>query len=169
MDHGQGRLAKDGPGADGGEGPGHYQSGHDLRYHSNHPDRVRHRHHHIVCLVRRSVVNLRGKQVGMAAPPALQPSVNRRPLEPGRGGIVLTLGILSLMTCALLGPFAWVMGKDDLRKMENGLMDDRDRSITQGGMICGIIASALLILTLFLIVVWFVGVLLLGSFTVHLT
>jgi hypothetical protein len=105
----------------------------------------------------------------MAAPPALQPSVNRRPLEPGRGGIVLTLGILSLMTCALLGPFAWVMGKDDLRKMENGLMDDRDRSITQGGMICGIIASALLILTLFLIVVWFVGVLLLGSFTVHLT
>lgn len=99
--------------------------------------------------------------------PMHQPSTHQRPLEPGRGGLVLTLGILSLVACALLGPFAWAMGKGDLRKMDDGLMDNRDRSITQGGMICGVISSVLLILSLLLVVVWFVAMFLFGSYAVH--
>lgn len=69
--------------------------------------------------------------------------------EPGRGGLILTLGVLSLVICGILGPFAWIMGKGDLEKMEAGRMDPRDQGITKAGMICGIVASVLLILGLF--------------------
>jgi len=74
------------------------------------------------------------------------PSHQGAPLESGRGGVVLTLGILSLVLCALLGPFAWMMGKGDLAKMASGRMDTRDQGITKAGMICGIIGTIFLII-----------------------
>ena len=58
--------------------------------------------------------------------------------------MVLTLGILSLMVCAVLGPFAWSMGRQDLAKMDAREMDDRERSLVQGGMVCGIVATIIL-------------------------
>lgn len=87
-------------------------------------------------------------------PPA---SYDSAPREPGRGGLVLTLGILSLVICALLGPFAWMMGKDDLRKMESGRMDDRDQGITKAGMICGIIGTVILGLSVLAILFTILG------------
>lgn len=68
--------------------------------------------------------------------------------EQGRGGLILTLGILSLIICGLLGPFAWIMGKGDLQKMDQGLMEEQDRGTTKAGMICGIIASILIVIGL---------------------
>ena len=38
------------------------------------------------------------------------------------------------------------MGKGDLKKMEAGAMDISGKGLTMGGMICGIIASVLLVL-----------------------
>ncbi len=81
----------------------------------------------------------------MTETPASTPEANS-PRESGRGGLVLTLGILSLVICALLGPFAWMMGKGDLEKMASGRMDDRDQGITKAGMICGIIGTVILCL-----------------------
>lgn len=62
--------------------------------------------------------------------------------EPGRGGLILTFGILSL---ALLGPIlgipAWVMGHSDLKKINAGVIAISQKGLTKSGMICGIIGT----------------------------
>lgn len=90
-----------------------------------------------------------------------QAQVNSGGTQPARGTTVLVLGILSLIICALLGPFAWLMGKGDLEKMDQGAMDPSERDLTKAGMICGMISTILLALGL----VWilFVGLAAFGS------
>jgi len=61
-----------------------------------------------------------------------------------RGALVLTLGILSLVICGLLGPVAWVMGNNDLAAMRAGRMDPSGEGVTQAGRICGIISTAII-------------------------
>ncbi len=56
----------------------------------------------------------------------------------------MVLGILSLVMCAPLGIAAWVMGNGDLKQMDAGAMDPTGRSVTNGGRICGMIATILL-------------------------
>lgn len=70
--------------------------------------------------------------------------------------MILTLGILSLVICALFGPFAWCMGKGDLKRIDAGMMDGRDRPLVQGGMICGIIGTAILALSVVGALLWLV-------------
>ena len=82
-------------------------------------------------------------------PPPQQPyqaPPGASPMEPHRGVLILVLGILSLTVCGLLAPFAWVMGNTDLQKIRAGQMDPSGEGLTQGGRICGIIGSILLIL-----------------------
>lgn len=62
---------------------------------------------------------------------------------PHRGSVVLTLGILGIVLCFILGIFAWVMGSGDLQKMRAGQMDPSGYGTTQAGMICGMIATIL--------------------------
>jgi hypothetical protein len=69
----------------------------------------------------------------------------QRQLEPHRGGMILALGILGLLVCAVLGIIAWVLGNKDLEAMRMGIMDPSGRDLTQAGKICGMIASILLI------------------------
>jgi predicted Zn finger-like uncharacterized protein len=73
----------------------------------------------------------------------------RRDSEPHRGGLILALGIISLvpMGCSLIAPFAWYMGSKDLRKIRNGTMDPEGESMTTAGWICGIIGSVILIIS----------------------
>ncbi len=74
------------------------------------------------------------------------PPSRRRDLLPHRGSAVLTLGILSLVTCAIgivLGIIAWVMGQNDLQEMRAGRMDPEGEGITNAGRICGIIGTCL--------------------------
>ncbi len=66
----------------------------------------------------------------------------QRYLRPHRGGVVLTLGLLGFC-CGLLGVFAWVMGRTDLREMREGRMDPSGRGTTQAGQILGIITTLL--------------------------
>src|SRR5437588_801232 len=74
----------------------------------------------------------------------------RRDLEPGRGGLVLGLGIVSLVMVVfcpfvgvVFGLVAWVLGQIDLRKIKAGTLEPDGQGITQGGWICGIIGTAL--------------------------
>jgi hypothetical protein len=74
----------------------------------------------------------------------------RRDWEPERGGLVLVLGVLSLVCLAVCGPAgialgitAWVLGHNDLRKMKARQMDPAGYGTTQGGYVCGIIGTAL--------------------------
>lgn len=66
---------------------------------------------------------------------------------------VLVLGILSLVACSILGPFAWIMGNRTVAEIDasNGQLGGRDTANI--GRILGIVASVLLVLlVLFLIV-----------------
>ncbi len=70
------------------------------------------------------------------------PQASPKDLEPGRGGLILTLGILSLV---LLGPIlgipAWIMGHRDLKKIRAGIIAISQQSSTNSGRILGIIGT----------------------------
>jgi hypothetical protein len=74
-------------------------------------------------------------------------------LEPHRGGVILTFGILSLLCFGIiLGPIAWVMASNDLRAMATGRMDRSGERLTRIARICAIIgtitAACLIVLAL---------------------
>lgn len=81
---------------------------------------------------------------------------DRDDLEPHRGSTILVLGLLALLVCGLIGPFAWSMGSTDLKKMAAGEMDDSGRGETQAGYICGIIATLLMGVALVFVILWIV-------------
>lgn len=81
----------------------------------------------------------------------------RRDALPDRGGLVLSLGITSIVItvigCLLCGPLglvglglgipAWIMGQRDLARMRAGDMDARNRGTTYAGWVCGIVGTLL--------------------------
>jgi hypothetical protein len=65
-------------------------------------------------------------------------------VEPHRGTTIMVLGILSLFVAnIILGPIAWIMGNNDLKKMRAGQMDRSGESNTNTGRICGIVGTIL--------------------------
>jgi hypothetical protein len=69
-------------------------------------------------------------------------------MKPHRGTLILVFGILGLVTCQVFGIVAWVMGNNDLREMDAGIMDPAGRQNTSAGRICGIISTVLMVLIL---------------------
>jgi hypothetical protein len=67
-------------------------------------------------------------------------------MKPHRGATILVLGILGLVVCQLLGIAAWVLANEDLREMDAGWMDPSGRDLTNAGRICGMVATALLLI-----------------------
>lgn len=69
-------------------------------------------------------------------------------MKPHRGGLVLTLGILSLLGCCcccgglVFGLPALLMGISDISEMRNGRMDPAGYGMTIAGAICGGLALA---------------------------
>jgi hypothetical protein len=63
---------------------------------------------------------------------------------PSRASTVLTLGILSLVVCSVMGPIAWAMGNEEMRRMDAGQTPDDQRGTVTAGRVCGIVASCLL-------------------------
>jgi hypothetical protein len=57
---------------------------------------------------------------------------------------VLVLGILSLVACAVIGPFAWVMGKRTLEEIDASHGAMGGRGAANAGYILGIVATVLL-------------------------
>ena len=64
-------------------------------------------------------------------------------MQPHKGTMILTFGILGLIVCFPLGIVAWVMGNADLKEMDAGTMDPEGRGLTQAGKILGIIGTLL--------------------------
>ena len=91
--------------------------------------------------------------------PPLSQSPMQPPLDPHRGGAILTLGILGIVLCFICGIIAWVMGNNDLREMDAGTMDPSGRGLTQAGKTCGMVSAILVIvgLGIWLLVALFVG------------
>jgi len=69
-------------------------------------------------------------------------------LRPHRGGLILALGLLGLLSCQLLGVMAWLMGSEDLKEIRAGRMDPDGEGLTQAGTVLGIISSVILGLSL---------------------
>ena len=83
-----------------------------------------------------------------ATPTGFAPAAGpRRFRRPHRGGTILTLGILGVICCQLLGPVAWVMGQADMRQINDGVMDPEGKALTQVGMILGIVGTVILVLS----------------------
>ncbi|MFW6169026.1 MAG: GYF domain-containing protein [Planctomycetota bacterium] len=69
--------------------------------------------------------------------------VARRRL-PHRGGMILVLALLGWFLCPIFAPLAWSMGSGDLRSIRLGQMDPSGESLTQAGMVLGMIETILL-------------------------
>lgn len=69
------------------------------------------------------------------------------------GTTVLILGILSLVVCQVLGPFAWIKGNSALREIDANPGMYTNRGTVSAGRICGIVASALMILSVVIVVI----------------
>jgi hypothetical protein len=70
--------------------------------------------------------------------------------------MILVFGILSLVVCQLFGPFAWIMGNNDLAAIRAGRMDPEGEGMTQAGKICGIIGTVFLVISILIVCLYFV-------------
>jgi hypothetical protein len=99
---------------------------------------------------------------GNASPYAApQAPYQNRHYAPHRGGLILTLGILSFFCNFMLIPgiLAWVMGRSDLKEIKAGRMDPTGEGLTTAGMVIGIISTALVgLILLFYIVIIIIGI-----------
>jgi hypothetical protein len=64
--------------------------------------------------------------------------------EQSQATTILVLGILGLILCQVLAPFAWVMGNKELAAIDSGLRSPENRSTANAGKILGIIGTVLL-------------------------
>ena len=92
-------------------------------------------------------------------PPGYQP-YGQQPAYGGYGGgdhpqgtTILVLGVLSLVVCSLLGPFAWSMGSKALKEIDASPGRYTNRGSIVAGKICGMIASILLIVAIGILVI----------------
>jgi DNA-directed RNA polymerase subunit RPC12/RpoP len=76
-------------------------------------------------------------------------------LQPHRGAMILTFGILSLFICQIFGIVAWVLANNDLQEIEAGRMDPEGEGLTKAGKIIGIVSLSL---TAAMILLYCVGV-----------
>ena len=66
--------------------------------------------------------------------------------EASQATTALVLGILGIVVCGILAPFAWSMGNTELAAIDAGRRDPTNRSTANAGKILGIIGTVLLIL-----------------------
>jgi hypothetical protein len=64
--------------------------------------------------------------------------------EQSQAVTVLVLGILSIVVCQILGPFAWKMGNDELKAIAERRRSPEGQGMAQAGKICGIVGTVLL-------------------------
>ena len=77
------------------------------------------------------------------------------PREHPNGTTVLVLGILSLVVCGILGPFAWVMGNHARREMDaQPGVNWSNRGTINAGRICGIVGTCFLIAAALWLLLW---------------
>ncbi len=56
----------------------------------------------------------------------------------------LVLGILGIVVCGILGPFAWYIGNREVRAIDEGRRDPTNRGSANAGKILGIVGTVFL-------------------------
>lgn len=74
--------------------------------------------------------------------------------EASQATTILVLGILGLVLCQVLGPFAWVMGNNEIAAIDAGRRPPEQRSTANAGRILGIIGTVLLGIGLVFLIFW---------------
>lgn len=73
----------------------------------------------------------------------------RRSGIPHRGGVILALGIISLVifpwASIICGPLAWLLGNADLSEIRAGRMDESGEGMVQAGRVLGIISTVMML------------------------
>ena len=78
--------------------------------------------------------------------------------EQSQSTTILVMGILGLIICGILAPFAWVMGNKELAAIDSGLRSPENRSTANAGRILGIIGTVLLGIGLVVGIIFFLFV-----------
>jgi hypothetical protein len=76
-------------------------------------------------------------------PPPVAPPPPAPPTS-GRATLILVLGILGIVCCPVLGPAAWIMGKNELAAIAAGQSPAKEEGMAKAGMILGIIGTVFL-------------------------
>ncbi|GAA0944361.1 DUF4190 domain-containing protein [Nonomuraea longicatena] len=81
----------------------------------------------------------------MSYPPPYGPyGLYGPPLTHPQGTAVLVLGILGLVACLPVAPFAWRMGTTALREIDGSGYVYENRGLVNAGRVCGIVGTCLL-------------------------
>jgi len=84
--------------------------------------------------------------------------------EASQATTVLVLGILGVVLCQVLGPFAWVMGNKELEAIDAGRRPPETRGTANAGKILGIVSTALLAIGVVIIVLLVIGTITFSAF-----
>jgi hypothetical protein len=88
----------------------------------------------------------------------MQPPYGGMQIEHPKGTTVLVLGILGLVICGLIAPFAWVQGNQAIAEIDRNPMAYSNRSTVQIGRILGIVGSCLAVVQVLFFVLWIIAV-----------
>jgi uncharacterized Tic20 family protein len=64
--------------------------------------------------------------------------------EQSQATTALVIGIIGVVVCQILGPFAWWMGQKEIEAIDKGNRPPENRGTAQAGKILGIVGTALL-------------------------
>lgn len=77
--------------------------------------------------------------------------------EQSQATTILVLGILGIVICGILAPFAWSMGSKELAAIDAGRRPPENRGTANAGRILGIIGTVLLAVGLVVLLLLVVG------------
>jgi uncharacterized membrane protein YjgN (DUF898 family) len=92
---------------------------------------------------------------GYGPPPGYPPYGYRAPDHP-QAAMSMILGILGIVACGVIAPFAWSMGKKTVAEIDASGGQLGGRSQAQAGYVCGIVGTVILAVGLILIVLYVV-------------
>jgi len=85
--------------------------------------------------------------------PQFPPYPSQQPLPRSvSGGLIMALGIMSLLICNVFGPFAAVMGGNAVAAIDRGEADPSERGSANAGRIMGIIGTVFLVLSVLVVI-----------------
>ncbi len=90
----------------------------------------------------------------MSYPPQYDPPPYAQAPDHPRATTALVLGILALVLCGLLGPFAWSIGRSTMHEIDASGGRWGGRGQAQAGYVLGIVATVLLLVPFALLAVF---------------
>ena len=97
-----------------------------------------------------------GQQPGYYGQPGYPPPIVYHAPDHPQAATAMILGILGLVLCQVISPFAWSMGKKTVAEIDASQGQLGGRGQAQAGYVCGIIGTIILGLAVAFLIVYFV-------------